>query len=679
MKTTITLLFILILYFAVDLSGGGDRTGLPAQIRVANDFTGADIGAKINAADAACGANVGCEIWVFDGGSVAANTIRTQITIGSFHTLKFWEGIFPIVITEEDLNTTWVPGEAAIYLKDNANLTGTGWNSVLVENDYSRNQILIPETGLSVYAPSGHTIVGTWSSRFSCSRGANNGTCRSSNIHVSNLKFLGRRQSQFDGGNSASVALSNGYNVSVRNCWFDQTAGYATSFGGTMASPDGDPHFEGETIAGSTGAAQGLVAANYAKDGWFDGNSMNNLQTQWLAVTTAENVRITNNIFREGGKKPFTITSVTNPAGAPVVVTLSEKHHFYDGGGVVLTNVTATNGAPAISNITYRVKLIPGEPFKFSLNQEASNGTYTFNPGTPQERIENTYTAVVNGTGTGSYTTSATSQTDWRNTGTVGIDFEPNGSPYEGVGGHLVANNLFDFRTIHGMIVYTAIIYQVTNSAQDTHSTTITGNTVLGYESGTGAMLQGIGLSTPFSEDVIVTNNYVRGAYGSGISVQGKRLLVADNLLVDCGGDPGGGGSGSLAVFNMSDSTISANRAINPTTGQSYISEGNVNFGNVFQNNIADAHLHSAGSTITNSKYLNNIWAGLITARSGFTETTNSNNNLFDGNISHPRLTSSGALGLVLVGTGSKLLTHKFTDGRTFIPNVITRAFNNPN
>ncbi len=108
--------------------------------------------------------------------------------------------------------------------------------------------------------------------------------------------------------------------------------------------------------------------------------------------------------------------------------------------------------------------------------------------------------------------------------------------------------------------------------------------------------------------------------------------------------------------------------------------ESLVSSGNVFQNNIADAHLHAAGSTITNSKYLNNTWAGSITVRSGFTETTNSNNNLFDGNISHPKLTSSGALGLVLVGTGSKILSHKYTDGRNFIPNLITTSpYANPN
>lgn len=58
------------------------------NIRLADQFAGADLGAKINAADADLGATVG-EIWVIGGG-----TITTNVSISTNHTLRVFPGAY---------------------------------------------------------------------------------------------------------------------------------------------------------------------------------------------------------------------------------------------------------------------------------------------------------------------------------------------------------------------------------------------------------------------------------------------------------------------------------------------------------------------------------------------------------------------------------------------------------
>jgi hypothetical protein len=88
------------------------------RVVAANNFPGADLGAKINAADKALGATPG-EISVRGGG-----TISTQIIISPDHVLRLLPGTY---VTR----TSNIP----ILLKSRASLIGSGWDSIVTESD----------------------------------------------------------------------------------------------------------------------------------------------------------------------------------------------------------------------------------------------------------------------------------------------------------------------------------------------------------------------------------------------------------------------------------------------------------------------------------------------------------------------------------------------------------------
>ena len=616
------------------------------QIRVANDQKGADLGAKINVADAACGTNIGCEIWVFDGGSQSANTISTQIIVGSYHTLRFFSGTFYCNVFSQI---------GVFLMKDNSNLIGSGWNTIIVENNDPDVQTYNPKLGYGTNRTAFYRIVGMFNDSFICNRDSNARTCRSSNVHVRDIQFKGVRSNQHDGGVAGAVSFSHCYGCSLRFCWFNEISGYAAVFGGTPAgTTDDDPTTYGTNIP-----------ANYAKDNWFTDNLMTNLQSQNLAIISAENLHVERNIFREPGKRPYNITNITNTKGQPIVVTVAEPHHFYGGVGIRLQNVKATGGASPISSETeYHVRKL--SPTTFSLIST------TINSGTPANPV---YITPVNGTGTGSYTTVG-AVTDLRGIFLVGIDVEPNGSPFERVNNVSISDNIFDFRKCNGVST-TAIAYQITAAGIANEGAEISKNTIWGNETGTGQLSIGIQISYPFTTGVTVADNFIKKAGNVGLFLSGSRIAVSNNTLVDSGG----GGSGSLQTSSLTNSNVVNTNIRNPTYGVSSIRERGVSNNNYWANNFVNLHYHDAGSTITNSIYKDNYWAGGIPSQTGFYETPGSNNNIFDGNITRPKLISNESFGLTIVGAGSKIISHKFTDGRMFIPNLngIKTPFTNPN
>lgn len=634
---------------------GGTSGELPSRIMVANDQPGANLGAKINAADTACGATVGCEIWVFDGGSAAANTISTQVVVGSYHSLRFFSGIF---------YCNFFTQSGVILLKDNAQLVGSGWNTIIVENDDPNVQTYNPAIGLTTGTrTANYRIVAPFNTQFICTKESLANTCRSSNLHVRDIQFKGVRSNQHDGGVAGAVGMGNCYGCSIRHCWFNEVSGYAAVFGATPAGAEAEN--------GTTYTYGGVVyyPANYAKDGFFTDNLITNNQSQNFALITVENMRVERNIFREPGKRPYTITSVTNPAGAPIVVTLNEAHHIPGGNRVRLLEVTATGGAPPISPTTeYLAKPIAGQSTKFSLVSLVNTGTES-NP---------IYITPVNGTGSGSYKVTAASKTDYRGIFVVGLDVEPNGSFYERVNNVTISDNLFDFRVCNG-IATGAIAYQITAAGIANGGANISNNTIWGNETGTGTMSIGITISNPYTTGATISNNYIKGGGGNniGIFLSGDRLTAGDNTLVDAGG----GGSGSVQTSFLTNSSVVNTNIRNPTFGMSSIRERGVSTNNYWANNFVNFQYHDAGSTITNSIYKDNFWASGIPSQTGFYETTGSNNNIFDGNITRPKLISNDAFGLTIVGATSKVISHKFTDGRTFIPNLngVKMPFTNPN
>jgi len=87
------------------------------RVVTANNFPGADLGAKINAADRSLGTAAG-EILVRGGG-----TISTQVVVSSDHVLHFSNGTYAT-------NTSDIP----ILMKSRTTIKGDGWQTILMES-----------------------------------------------------------------------------------------------------------------------------------------------------------------------------------------------------------------------------------------------------------------------------------------------------------------------------------------------------------------------------------------------------------------------------------------------------------------------------------------------------------------------------------------------------------------
>src|SRR6266536_3129609 len=108
------------------LSGGamasslrGAQTRGRQSTRIANNFPGTDLGAKINAADRDLGTSSG-EILVKNGG-----TISTQVILSPGHTLRFSPGTYTL--------GTALLWEGAFLLKSGTRVVGSGWDTVIIE------------------------------------------------------------------------------------------------------------------------------------------------------------------------------------------------------------------------------------------------------------------------------------------------------------------------------------------------------------------------------------------------------------------------------------------------------------------------------------------------------------------------------------------------------------------
>jgi hypothetical protein len=99
----------------------------------ANDFPGADLGAKINAADLALGASPG-EIVVKGGGRIS-----TQVIISSDHILRFLPGVY---VTK----TTNIP----ILMKSRSSVIGSGWESIIA-GPVDGTMLILPGSKGNIY------------------------------------------------------------------------------------------------------------------------------------------------------------------------------------------------------------------------------------------------------------------------------------------------------------------------------------------------------------------------------------------------------------------------------------------------------------------------------------------------------------------------------------------------
>ena len=163
------------------------------RVRVvnANQYPGADIGAKINAADRALGSAPG-EITVSGGG-----TISTQVIISSDHTLRLLPGTY---VTR----TTAPP----ILLKPRSSVIGSGWNSIITEST----------------APRQFTVI------IAFNHSVRNGDA-DSGLLIRDLQIRGAN-SGFDSAQQA-ISLGNCSGCTVERVWINGTRSIGIALGGS--------------------------------------------------------------------------------------------------------------------------------------------------------------------------------------------------------------------------------------------------------------------------------------------------------------------------------------------------------------------------------------------------------------------------------------------------------------
>jgi parallel beta-helix repeat protein len=225
----------------VTSSQGGQTRGRQST-RVANNFPGADLGAKINAADHDLGTSPG-EIVVNGGG-----TISTQVILNSGHTLRFSAGTYRLA--------TELLWEGAFLLKSRTKVIGSGWDTVIIEP---------PKTGWTVFQSFNDIRA----------KPAHSGT--DSDISVSNLQIKGANPA-VEGGVRQTVSLGNCHRCRVENVWLNGTGVIGIQAGGNTS------------------------AGNYAAEVTIRKNLFTRVASQAVAVVNGRDVKIDGNTFKDSGR-----------------------------------------------------------------------------------------------------------------------------------------------------------------------------------------------------------------------------------------------------------------------------------------------------------------------------------------------------------------------------------------
>ncbi len=157
----------------------------------ANNFPGADLGAKINAADKSLGAAQG-EIVVTGGG-----TISTQVIISSGHVLRFQNGTYAT-------KTSNIP----ILMKSGSSVIGAGWDAIILES----------------------TAAGQFTVISAYNQSVENGTA-DSDLTIRDIQVKGANP----GFNSApqAISLGNCSNCVVDKVWINGTRSIGIQLGGS--------------------------------------------------------------------------------------------------------------------------------------------------------------------------------------------------------------------------------------------------------------------------------------------------------------------------------------------------------------------------------------------------------------------------------------------------------------
>jgi hypothetical protein len=217
---------------------------------VANQFAGADLGAKINAADAALGTSPGI-IHVYGGG-----TLTTKVHLTSYHTLHFHDGTYTLI-------SDWAEGILTefgyIRLDDHTTVRGDGWGTIIEEpNLLNRPKVFEPY--ISGTQISGYYFAG-----------------KAKEITIRDLQIKGIH-TQASNGTYSTVELGNCHNCTVDRLFLNQTTGNGITIGG------------------------GGYVGNHADGVTVTNCLLYQVQNQGINIVNGRNVHISHNTLKSHGR-----------------------------------------------------------------------------------------------------------------------------------------------------------------------------------------------------------------------------------------------------------------------------------------------------------------------------------------------------------------------------------------
>ena len=283
-------------YAAADLHGTlGGQVASRKNTRVANNFAGADLGAKINAADKDLGSAPG-EILVRDGG-----TISTQVIINPGHTLHFGPGTYSL--------TTELLWEGAFLLRSRTTVIGSGWDTIIVEP---------PRIGWIVFQS------------YEDIRTKPIGSGTDSDITITNLQIKGANPA-VEGGVRETLQMGNCHRCKVDHVWLNGTGVIGVQAGGNS------------------------LTGNFADTMTIRNNLFTGVASQAAAIVNGRNIVIDGNTFKDSGRKAMegmTAIDVEPNAATDIAQQIEITNNLIDsrgstflhGNGILVQNGPRTRG-----------------------------------------------------------------------------------------------------------------------------------------------------------------------------------------------------------------------------------------------------------------------------------------------------------------------------------------------
>lgn len=322
--TTRAILFLMVLTISSPVSAQRQRTARSGSRSVnASQFPGADLGAKINAADRALGTGAG-EIVVRGGGMIS-----TQVIISSDHTLRLLSGTY---VT----NTTLAP----ILLKPRSSIVGSGWDAILMEST----------------APNQFTVISAYNNAQRNGSADNDLLIRDVQVKGANPGFHSAPQ---------AISLGNCSNCTVDRVWINGTRSIGIQLGGSAREGHFADNSKVTNCLFTRVASQNLALVN-GRNILFEGNKLMATGQQGGPGSTSidlepngpddrlENVIIRNNVIDHRG-------SAISPTGNGIVIQ-------------------ATTGTRSVGNILVERNTIIGGSNTGVISSYLSNGIYIFGP-----------------------------------------------------------------------------------------------------------------------------------------------------------------------------------------------------------------------------------------------------------------------------------------------------------